>query len=261
MPGAKRNRERAWARRRGDELKNGAVKNAFPILAGIALLIVAIGITVHLTITEPIEKAADVPVKLGQGAANFTKYVMDKAAGAFTSIFQSQVHINSTTTVCDATPIAELAILKRNITTVVCYTNIGSYDSTKIIIAQQTFVAKIGFDLGSKSSASYDESNRVLTITLPPPKVLSLETVAPPIYYLDAGGLVNPVTDDDRNEVLRELKGQARVSADMALAVGDARQMLDTRFHDLFQSFGIKVIVNFSNNQNQLISPSPEPHL
>ena len=215
-----------------------------------------------MTITEPVEKVAEAPVKLGQTASDFGKFAMDKVANAFSSIFQSQVHINinSSTTVCDATPIAELAILQRNISTVVCYTNIGSYDSTKIIIAQQTFVAKIGFDLGSKSSASYDASNRVLTITLPPPKVLSLETAAPPIYYLDQGGIINPVTDDDRNEVLRQLKGEARVSADTAVAVGDARQMLDTRFHDLFQSFGIKVVVNFSNSQNRLISPSPEPH-
>lgn len=228
------------------------MKNVFPILAGIALLILAVGITVHLTITEPLEK--------GEGdTAGLAKDAIDKFSDAISTIFQSQVHINSSATVCDATPIAELAVLQRNIRMIVCYTNTALY-STKIIIADQTFQAKIGFDLGSKSSATYDPSNRVLTIILPEPKVLSLEAVAPPIYYRDDDGRLNHVTDDDRNEVLRLLQDQARTDTDTILAIGDAKQMIETRFHDLFQAYNIKVVIKFPDEP--LINQQPtEPHI
>ena len=46
--------------------------------------------------------------------------------------------------------------------------------------------------------------------------------------------------------MLIQLKDKARNSADAALAVGDAKQMIETRFRDLFQAFNMKVVVVFS---------------
>ena len=159
---------------------------------------------------------------------------MDKVAGAFTSIFQSQVNVVASSTVCDATPIAELAVLQRNIREIVDYskTDLGS---TKHMIAEQTFVAKIGFDLSAKFSATYDASNRVVTILLPEPKILSLESSNPaPNYYLAEDGVINRITAADHQQILMQLKQQARQSAESTLAIGDAKQMIETRFADLF---------------------------
>jgi len=216
------------------------------IFTGIALLIVAAALAIHLAVVRPVtrvaEKAVEVPGKIVAQVFDFGKQGID----AFKTIFQSQVNVISSTTVCDATPIAELAVLQRNICEIIDYKKTDLH-STKRIIAEQTFVAKIGFDLAARFSASYDPSNQVVTIVLPEPKILSLETVNPEAnYYLEEDGYLNWLTTADHQQILIQLKEKARKSADSTLAVGDAKRMMETRFHDLFRAFDVKVVVLFS---------------
>jgi hypothetical protein len=222
------------------------------IFIGIALLIVAAAIAIHLAVVRPVtavaEKAVEAPGKIVEKVFDFGKHGID----AFKAIFQSQVNVVSSTTVCDATPIAELAVLQRNICEIIDYKKTDLH-STKRIIAEQTFVAKIGFDLAARFSASYDPSNQVVTIILPEPKILSLETVNPEAnYYLEEDGYINSLTTADHQRVLIQLKEKARNSADSTLAVGDAKQMIETRFRDLFRAFDVKVFVLFSSNQPKI---------
>jgi hypothetical protein len=216
------------------------------VFIGIALLIVAAALAIHLAVVRPVvrvaEKAVDAPERIVEKVFDFGKHGID----AFKTIFQSQVSVVSTTTVCDATPIAELAVLQRNIHEIIDYKKTDLH-STKRLIVDQTFVAKIGFDLAARFSASYDPSNQVVTITLPEPKILSLETVNPEAnYYLEEDGYINKLTTGDHQQILILLKEKARNSADSVLAVGDAKRMIETRFHDLFQAFDVKVVVLFS---------------
>ena len=232
------------------------------LFIGIALLIIAMAFAVHLVV-KPLSdavgkladaggKVAEAPQKTVKELADFGKYGIDKFADAFTVIFQSQVHVSSSATVCDATPIAELAVLQRNIREIIDYSK-TDYASTKHIIAEQTFTAKIGFDLASKFSAAYDPSNQVVTIILPEPKILSLEAINPaPVYYLDESGYINKITTADHQQILIQLKDKALKSADSTLAIGDAKQMIETRFHDLFRAFNVKVIVRFSSDQPRI---------
>jgi hypothetical protein len=223
---------------------------------GLSLLALTIGYAIYLNWAHPIEKTVTVTGEvINHGvdkATELGKYGIDKAADAFTTIFQSQVNIVSSTTVCDATPIAELAILQRNVQEIIDYST-TVHGSNKHIIAGQTFIAKIGFDLASKFSASYDSSNQVVTIILPEPKILSLETANPaPHYYLTEDGYINKITTGDNQQILIRLNDEARRSADSALAIGDAKQMIKTRFHDLFRAFNVKVIVLFSSDQQKI---------
>jgi hypothetical protein len=216
------------------------------IFIGIALLIVTMALAFHLAVVRPVtrvaDKAVEVPGKIVQQVFDFGKQGID----AFKAIFQSQVNVVSSTTVCDATPIAELAVVQRNLREIVDYKKTDLY-STKRIIADQTFVAKIGFDLAAKFSAIYDPSNQVVTIILPEPKILSLETVNPEAhYYLEENGYINKLTTADHQQLLIQLKEKARNSAELALAAGDAKQMIETRFRDLFRAFNVKVVVVFS---------------
>jgi len=216
------------------------------IFIGIALLIMAAALAIHLAVVRPVarvaEKAVEAPERIVEKVFDFGKHGID----AFKTIFQSQVNVVSTTTVCDATPIAELAVLQRNIREIVDYKKTDLH-STKRIIADQTFVAKIGFDLAARFSASYDPSNRVVTIILPEPKILSLETVNPEAnYYLEEDGYINKLTTGDHQQILILLKEKARNGAESTLAVGDAKRMMETRFHDLFRAFDVKVVVLFS---------------
>jgi hypothetical protein len=226
-----------------------AMNKTLSIFIGIALLIVAAAIAIHLVVVRPVtrvaEKAVEAPGKIVETVFDFGK----QGINAFKAIFQSQVNVVSSTTVCDATPIAELAVLQRNIREIIDYKRTDLH-STKRIIADQTFVAKIGFDLAARFSASYDPSNRVVTIVLPEPKVLSLETVNPEAnYYLEEDGYLNWLTTADHQLILIQLKEKARNSADSVLAVGDAKRMIETRLHDLFRAFDVKVVVLFSPTQ------------
>jgi len=216
------------------------------IFLGIALVMMALALAIHLTVVRPVarvvEKTIEAPGKIVGQVFDFGRQGMD----AFKAIFQSQVSVTSSTVVCDATPIAELAVLQRNIREIIDYQKTDLH-STKRIIAEQTFVAKIGFDLASRFTATYDPSNRVVTIVLPEPKILSLETVNPEAhYYLEEDGYINKLTTADHQQMLIQLKEKARSSADAALALGDAKQMIETRFGDLFRAFDVKVVVLFS---------------
>ena len=216
------------------------------VFIGIAMLMAAAALAVHLAVVRPVtrvvEKTIEAPGKIVEQVFDFGKQGID----AFKAVFQSQVSVVSSTTVCDATPIAELAVLQRNIREIVDYKKTDLH-STKRIIADQTFVAKIGFDLAAKFSATYDASNQVVTIVLPEPKILSLETVNPEAnYYLEEDGYINKLTTADHQQLLIQLKEKTRNSAESVLAVGDAKRMIETRFHDLFRAFNVKVVVVFS---------------
>ena len=225
------------------------MKHSLQVLIGLSLLVLAIAFAIHLTITKPARELGEEVIHAGERTAT---HGIDKTADVITQIpeiiatvFQAQVNVSTSASVCDATPIAELAVLQRNIREIIDYSNTDYY-STKRIVAEQTFVAKIGFDLAARFSATYNPSNNVVIISLPNPKVLSLEpSSAAPKYYVDDSGVINRLTTEDHNEILIELKKQAAHSAESTLAVGDAKQMIRTRFEDLFRAFNVKVIVEF----------------
>lgn len=236
---------------------------------GLSLLALIVGLVIYMNVTRPALKGVEsVGTFASHGVdkvAELGKRGIDKVSEAFTAIFQSQVNVVASSTVCDATPIAELAVLQRNIREIVDYskTDLGS---NKRIIAEQTFVAKVGFDLAAKFSATYDASHQVVTIRLPEPKILSLESANPaPNYYLAEDGVINRITTEDHQQILMQLKLQARRSAESALAIGDAKQMIETRFQDLFRAFNVKVVVLFSSDQprprGELLNPQSDLRL
>lgn len=234
------------------------MKSGLQILIGVSLLVLALAWAVHLTLTKPAKELGEAAIRAGERAVTHgidkTTDVLAGIPQVLATVLQARVDISSSSSICDAMPIAELAVVKRNIREIVDYSNTDYY-STKRIVAEQTFAAKIGFDLAARFSATYNPSNNTVTIALPNPKVLSLEPVNPaPKYYVDDSGVVNRLTTEDHRQILIELKDQATQSAETALAVGDARQMIETRFHDLFKAFNVHVVVEFPGATNT--SPS-----
>jgi hypothetical protein len=234
------------------------MKHSLQVLIGLSVLVLAIAFAVHLTMTKPVkevvvhglDKSADVFTNtFHYGVDRFSDVITNVCEMVFRSV-QPRVSVTASSCVYDASPIAELAVLKRNIREFVIYSRTDYY-STKRIVAEQTFVAKVGFDLAARFAVTYDPSNQVVVITMPNPKVLSLEGVtAAPTYDLEEQGVINWLTPEDGQQIAVMLKDQARKSADSALAVGDAKEMLATRFHDLFQAFQVKVVVVFPGQTN-----------
>ena len=64
--------------------------------------------------------------------------------------------------------------------------------------------------------------------------------------------MINRITAEDHQQILMQLKLQARKSAESTLAIGDAKQMIETRFQDMFRAFDVKVVVLFA-------VPPPKP--
>lgn len=227
------------------------------VFIGVSLLIVAIAIAIRINITGPAEKtvgkAVDVPVKVAETAADFGKHAIDRASEAFVAIFQSKINVVSSATVCDATSIAELALLQGSVREIIDYSD-TKLGSTKRIIAEQHFIAKIGFDLQAKFSVSCDALSRTITFSLPEPKILSLETSNPAAHlYLNESGWINKLNPEDHQRILIQLKNQARQSVDATLAIKDAKQLMETRLNDLFQSFDARVVVLFPTEQTKVL--------
>lgn len=228
------------------------------ILLGLSLLVLAIAFAIHLTLVRPVEKAIQAGEHTAIHGIDKSAEVLGKIPGIIATVFQARVNISTSATICDATPIAELAVLQRNIREIIDYKNTDYY-STKQIVAEQTFVAKIGFDLQAHFSATFDPSNNLVTISLPDPKVLSLEPSNPaPKYYVDDSGIINRLTTDDHQQILIGLKEQAAHDAESALAVGDAKQMIETRFRDLFRAFNVNVKVEFPEDQTNILGKVSE---
>ena len=228
------------------------------ILIGLSLLVLAVASSVYLIFVRPVEKAIQAGERTAIHGIDKSTEVLGKIPGIIAKVFQSRVNISTSATICDATPIAELAVLQRNIREVIDYQNTDYY-STKRIVAEQTFVAKIGFDLQARFSATFDPSNNLVTISLPNPKVLSLEPSNPaPKYYVEDSGVINWLTTEDHQQILIALKEQAAHDAESALAVGDAKQMIETRFQDLFQAFKVNVKVEFPEGQTNILGKVSE---
>jgi hypothetical protein len=78
--------------------------------------------------------------------------------------------------------------------------------SEKIVRIKGNFVAKAGYDLNQFMSINIEP--HLVTVTVPEPKILSVEAVD---YQIDGeSGWWNSISDPDRSEALREFASSAR---------------------------------------------------
>src|SRR5215471_17979474 len=115
------------------------MNNRLATFLGIAVLVLAICFGGYFAFIRPaksvVDRVLDVPGAITDKAVSLGQRGLDRADDAFASIFQSKVSIVTSASVCDATPIAELAVLKRNIREIIDYSKTDFY-STKRIIAE-----------------------------------------------------------------------------------------------------------------------------
>jgi hypothetical protein len=110
--------------------------------------------------------------------------------------------------------------------------------STTDIEVTAISILKVGFDLNDYFDFALDESSRQVTITLPPPKILSHE-VYPKLDKLDVGWL-RELSDEDLNKAFNVLRAEFRreALADGVLerAKANAEKQVQTLFGPLLQS-------------------------
>lgn len=160
---------------------------------------------------------------LGLGCAGYSLYrhvvrAVDRrveAVEAVEAVFQNFFHATPHLVVArrptawaPAQPIAEFAVLSRE----------GEFSeewrqtrmlSTKKVVITARCVAKAGFDLNREFTVDVDHWTGRTTVTLPPPKILSVE-LAGDYRIHGENGLVNWLSDADLAEALRFFRAAVR---------------------------------------------------
>jgi Protein of unknown function (DUF4230) len=77
------------------------------------------------------------------------------------------------------------------------------------------FRVKAGYDLNEVFQIDMDHSGRIMSIDLPPPRILSLEMVKP-MGWKESDGWFNRITDEDRARLLGQLREVARSAMDQS---------------------------------------------
>ncbi len=130
--------------------------------------------------------------------------------------------------------IAHLATVEAQITDVLRFEEVKTFlifDFPKTATIRMRGKAIAGFDLASPDfRVRPDEERRVLTVELPPPRILAID---PRLEWFDeSSGLFNPITPQDRTRWMLWARGQlaraAKNSGIEARAVEHAQELLST---------------------------------
>lgn len=146
--------------------------------------------------------------------------------------FTPRVKIDQTIVVEQSTSILELATVSRTVW--VDHTwNHQWMGSTKTLQMRGSFVAKAGFDLGQPFTFTIGRAPLRVKAELPPAQLLSLEMDEFKIVR-DENGWWNRITEQDREEAVRELKRQAKEKVLGAGILTEARLVFEDRIAAMF---------------------------
>ncbi len=146
--------------------------------------------------------------------------------------FTPRVKIDQTIVVEQSTSILELATVSRTVW--VDHTwNHQWMGSTKTLQMRGSFVTKAGFDLGQPFTFTIGRAPLRVKAELPPAQLLSLEMDEFKIVR-DENGWWNRITEQDREEAVRELKRQAKEKVLGAGILIEAESKIDAQLAKLF---------------------------
>ena len=102
--------------------------------------------------------------------------------------------------------VAKLVSSEATVRDVVVYENTW-YGSTKRSLVVVTGKLMAGIDLGDKPEVSIDHDKKLITITIPPAKLVGVE-ITDMRTYDERGGLWNPFRPEDRDAIQRQARAQ-----------------------------------------------------
>lgn len=201
----------------------------------ITLCLLLLGVFAVLTVRYvAIDLPAEVAGRALRGAKDSAREIADQIAAAFQ--VRPKVVVGHRTVVEQRSEVLQLVTLEQTLTER-RRTDESWLLSTKTLEVEADFAVRVGFDLGEPFVVTIDESTGGLRITLPAPKVLSVE-VRDVRFLRDENGFWNPLTGEDRERALRDLRERvtARVRAGDLLA--QARANAEKRLADLLARNG-----------------------
>jgi hypothetical protein len=156
-----------------------------------------------------------------------------------------QVTVNNTVVLQEQTPVLELATVSQKFRHHYDWTNTW-LGSTKKINIQGTFEAKAGFDLREKFAVDINSDKAV--VTLPPPKLLSLEPSGD-VRFTDENGVWNWVDAADRSRAMNAFTRDARRYGQEARFVEQAKTEMENTLREIFSRHGKQVEFRYRSGE------------
>lgn len=184
-----------------------------------------------------------IPARIAQQTYDGARQIGRDIADVFT--ITPQVTVNNTVVLQQQTPILELSTVSQKFRHHYDWTNTW-LGSTKKINIQGTFEAKAGFDLNEKFSVDIS-SNRAV-VTLPPPKLLSLEPSGD-VRFMDENGVWNWVDAADRSRAMNAFTRDARRYGEQGKFVAQAKTEMENKLKEIFSRHDMEVEFRYSDRQ------------
>jgi hypothetical protein len=172
-----------------------------------------------------------VPTRLAQRTYEGAKQIGKDIGEAFN--VTPEITVNNTVVIQQQSPVFELATLSQKFQHQYRWTNTW-LGSTKQIKITGSFDAKVGFDLDKRFAIEINEKKAV--VTLPPPRVLSLESMGD-ILFEDEHGVWNWVNTDDRSKAINAFQSDARRYADAADFVPQAKTEAEKKITAILKNY------------------------
>jgi hypothetical protein len=202
----------SYRRQRGG---GGPVHRYFKYFAGLVILAIAAMAAFHFFIGKPIS-SMNSPI--------------DKLAKALGSVTNGEVKVDGYTLTLESTETRELIVVKRRTQSVVKFES-SWLGSKKIYIVKGEFEIKAGFDLNEFEGFELKGSEAVGE--WPEPRLLGVNLQEYSTFF-SSSGVVNRITDDDREHVVNLLMQQARIDAiQNSDILAEAERIIQTRLEDL----------------------------
>jgi hypothetical protein len=173
-------------------------------------------------------------------------------ADAFASVLKvrPQVALNQRIIFAQTAPIAEFAVVSKEEEVTVGFDEnyqVLSFQvplTDKKITAEATFRIKAGFDLHQPFAVTIDPTTHAVRAIMPHAKILSVEQIGDLVLHSD-DALLNRITDEDHEEIQKNLLGAARSAAETSGLKQDAEAQVTQRLTDLLHQNGQTLLINW----------------
>lgn len=221
------------------------MKNKFFRIALIPIILAVVGLGFSVYIIRSIERIENAPANTLISLYDAAKYIANDIAKSLN--FIPQVTVNKETIVTKQLPIMELATLKLENVKHTYYWSNRWLGSEKTIEMNGYFDIKSGFDLNKFLNIDINQNSKSVTITFPPPKILSVELKNSDLS--SENGWINKINDKDRNEVINQFIQSAKSDAKKELYYKKAKQNLENIFKQILEQRlkGFKIIYQYQN--------------
>lgn len=163
------------------------------------------------------------------------------------------ITVNNRVVISESRPIAELATASKAVSVDTTYSSTWLH-STKVISVRGDFVAKAGFDLNSTFKINIDTHPKLVTVTLPYPRILSVEMKSNEITD-EKGGIVNWLTPQDHEAALKQLTDAARLQISDSTIRNAAKEEMEKRIRAIGALKDMPVKIQYGSDQQILERP------